>query len=115
MNTTTMEPGMRVKLKMVNAMEKESSITRREVFTMVNGKMERLTASEPCIMPVVILLIMVNGRTRCSTEEVSYTTITPSPTRTSSTTTSAISRRCGLSTKAISNMMPRMVLEPCTW
>ncbi len=43
MNTTTTERGMRAKLKMVNAMEKESSITRRVVFTMVNGKMERST------------------------------------------------------------------------
>ena len=115
MNTTTTERGMRAKLKMVNAMEKESSITRRVVFTMGNGKMERLMVWELCIMPVVILLIMVNGRTRCSTAEASYTTITPSPTRTSSPTTSAISKKCGLSTKVISNMMPKMVLEPCTW
>ncbi len=111
----TMGPGMRDKLKMDSATERESSITRQGVFMMVSGKRGRSMVLVLCTMRVVILLIMVSGRTRCLTVEVSYTTITPSPTRSSSTMTSATSRRCGSNIRAISNMTPRMVSEPCTW
>ena len=115
MNTMTMGPGMRDKLKMDSAMERGSSITRPVEFMMGNGRRERLMVLVLCTMLVAILPIMVNGRTRCLTVEESYTTITPSPTRSSSTMTSATSRRCGSNIRATSNMTPRMVLEPCTW
>ena len=65
MNIMIMELGMKDKLKMAKDMEKENSIIKLVEYMMDNGKMEKLMDQELFIMPVVILLTMDNGKTKC--------------------------------------------------